>query len=541
MRGAKTSTSAQPLMLADDAILYADLPSTAATEADRAAANRLMLQQFFDDIESSERVGMIPPGHYPIDAALNLPLHGRVLGCGEWNTVIQVTVAEPFQGTLLNVLPGSKFLEVAHLALEGPTSPASTSIGIAISHTSAGVIELNFHDLRINNVYGGVFCDGNMSLAAGHFFRILFGTAGYSMILRGTVGCRLLYLTSDHVQHPQNTSELADFIIEGISGAGGGVWMEYVVSQYPYQNGILVRYFSAVWGRHLSGDTAFGRGIWFFDCDWIYLQHCQGPHAGRLGDQHGSNSWGYGIVIENQTLPGGGPYNGTQVTLADCEAGPSITDGLLLKRVRNVTVTGGVYVGSLGDGIKIDGCEQVSINGALVTGADGSRAGIEIVNSTLCAISGCELVAQQSAILGYNSQEVAISGNVIRGSQTIPPSPNTRWWMINVYGYSWTVVGNTISRAAYGIYFNTTALNVISNNCIIGMNASSSSAPWAMGIMLEGANDNVVSGNNITGFQRGFTEWAGTNRTAFTGNVTRGNALGNFFTGAQTLNVNNII
>jgi hypothetical protein len=426
----------------------------------------------------------IPAGVYLLDGELVLPQQGgRVSGEGRSATKLRLN-GSPDGSNILSFVPAShEWLYVGNLTLDG--GGLSNATGVRLHNDVGDIWSVVFHDMDIENLGIGVDSYGgpkNKAIVIVEFDHVTIRSRRFAMALHNSRACTLTHVVSDHVNNPQLGTESWDIWIEG-DPASGGCNLDYVVSQAPYQNGIVIENFLQLWGNHITGDGAQERGIWVKNCRQIHLSHVFASDVGRPGCPWStmSNSYGFGIVIENDTL------RDSNATLVDCHAGNCITDGLYLKNVSGVAITNGTFLANgwkgwhssgsscpgytygissiqgYGYGISIHSSLSVAVTGALIRSDLGSgdeglsrvHNGILVEDSTNVSIVGCVLEGGRDNP-GFNPQ--ACRTNNERPSFTGITLTNSRYCVVS---------SNQIFVFERGLLENGTSdFNVLTGNVI---------------------------------------------------------------------------
>ena len=430
-----------------DAAIFADLPSgTDDTSA---------LQAFLDAINATGRIGIIPPGVFRITSPLLLPLKGNICGANRERTLIRAIG----DVDILRVQPNTDWLDVGHLGLVADNAHRSKA-GIRILSDLGDVKNCFFHDVLMDGVYAGVHSEPIVNNLHGmlgvEFHRVLVRSRGYAMRLHNTTACKLLYFSSDHVGFNQASDEVRDIWIEGNTQAGGGCYLDHVNSQFPGHNGVVIENFVQLWARHVTGDNALERCIWIKNCLQIHLVQAFASLGGR------SRMAGFSMVVERDTL------GDTNITLDQCHVGGAqVNAGLLLKNVRGVSITNGTFIENVGASIKLEHCENVSILGTLIRGIAESVHGIELVNSKFGALVGNQILGfENDGIRLDGCESIAVNGNVIVGPGRLPFGDDRRGISIINSKYC-SISGNSVREFQKGIKeYGTADFNVINGNIV---------------------------------------------------------------------------
>lgn len=338
-----------------------------------------------------------PKGDYGIGAAINLPLKGFVWGAGRINTrLIPISDVD-----VMNVQDGTDFLYVAHLYIHDVNVNQTAGKGAIRIRNDLGNINSAFFDFFfIENTYHGIYSQNGTTngILGVELYQFNVRVRGSACLLHNTTACKLRYFTSDHVGI--NSSELRDIWLEGNTGAGGGAWMDFVVSQFPNEHGIVVEDFLQIWMRHCTGDNAGQNGIWVLNCGQVHMHQCFASLGGRKLNA------GWSMVIENTSL------TDSHHTIHQCHAGgANINGGLLVKNIRHCSIEGGTYIENTGDGIKLEGCENIAVNGAI--SENNTADGIRIEASSYNTINGNTVRANQDGIEEAGASDYnTIVGNV---------------------------------------------------------------------------------------------------------------------------------
>ena len=434
-------------MVTTDAEIFADPPSG---NDDTSA-----LQLFLDAVNTTRKIGIIPPGAYRTSSALSLPLTGRIYGANRESTVIHAIG----DVDILQVQPNTDWLDIGHLGLFANSAHRSKA-GIRILSERGDVKNCFFHDILMDGVYAGVHSEPiaqNLHGMLGvEFHRVLVRSRGYAMSLRNTTACKLLYFSSDHVGYNQSPTEIRDIWIEGNTQAGGGCYLDHVNSQFPGSNGVVIENFVQLWARHVTGDNALERCIWIKNCMQIHLVQAFASLGGR------SRTAGFSMVVERDTV------GDTNVTLDQCHVGGAqINAGLLLKNVSGVSITNGTFIENAGAGIRAERCESVSVVGTLIRGIARSVYGIELVNSRFSALVGNQILGFASDGIRIDGCEsITVSGNVIVGPGRLPTGDARRGISIINSKYC-SISGNSVREFQKGIKeYGTADYNVIDGNIV---------------------------------------------------------------------------
>jgi parallel beta-helix repeat protein len=304
--------------------------------------------------------------------------------------------------------------------------------------------------------------------------------------LHNSVASKLLHVTSDHNGSPQDTSQIRDIWIQGDgnpTAPDGGCYLDHVVSQNPSQNGVVIENFHQLWGRFVSGDAALERPIWIRNCTEIHLEQCYASIGGKTGSVAG-----YSMVVDNTDL------TKSFVTMVDCHAGGCLgTAGLYVKNVTHFSITNGVFLKNKGPQILLENCHHGSITGALIDCSEnGPIYGIWLKNSMAITIGGCVLTTQVTGTTGIRIEgcnSVSIVGCDVKGLA------GTNGWGILLYNSSFNAVsGNTVSPWLYGIQeVGTSNYNTITTN-MCAYNASPD-----YGISTVGSNSIPAAGSQSLG------------------------------------------
>jgi hypothetical protein len=417
----------------------------------------------------------IPAGVYPLDGELVLPQQGgRVSGEGRSATKLKLNVSAD-GSNILSFVPAKShdWLYVGNLTLDG--GGLSNATGVRLHNDLDEIWSVVFHDIDMENLGIGVDSYGgpkNKAIVIVEFDHVTIRSSRFAMALHNSRACTLTHVVSDHVNIQRLGTESWDIWIEG-DGASGGCNLDYVVSQAPYQNGIVIENFLQLWGNHITGDGAQERGIWVKNCRQIHLSHVFASDVGLPGLQWSTmpNSYGFGIVIENDTL------RDSNATLVDCHAGNCITDGLYLKNVSGVAITNGTFLANgwkgwhgsnssiqdYGYGISIRSSLSVTVTGALIRSDLGSgdegltrvHNGILIEDSTNVSIVGCVLEGSRDDP-GFNPPICKTNNN--RPSFTGITLTNSRYCVVS---------SNQVFVFEQGLFENGTSdFNVLTGNVI---------------------------------------------------------------------------
>lgn len=421
------------------------------TDDDIAFQNALM---------ASTGVGIyIPPGTYRLTGSLFPPPTGSIVGAGKASTILKFI--DEVDGVI--VADAAFGFEIADLTIHCLTQGASSSSTKAAIVFGGSSGDCLIRDIDIS-AWGGIAAGSSGAIGGLRLLRTNVYYRGFGIQLHSTVSSRLVYVDVRYVGDRSPTPYQYGIWIEGFTPpAGGGVYLDHVTSSSAPYNGILIEGITELWARHLSGDAAYQRGIWIKNCLRVYLSQCFANIAGMdVVPPYPLGSWGYDYVIENDAI---GDSTGF-VVLEACHAGRAVTDGLLVRRVTNVTVSNCTFDDNGRDAIWIDSCRNVSLVGNTLrgrtSGGTTSNWAIEVTSSEFVAISGNNLRWFWRGLHVHNSTDVTVTGNSMRGTNA---GGSFSYGVFMESSHYSTITGNRLTGYQYGLG-NTSAssYNVFSSN-----------------------------------------------------------------------------
>lgn len=315
----------------------------------------------------------IPNGNYLITSTITLPRHIVIKGQNHINTKLIPNSDISVFKTEESYYTG---LTVSDLAISDVKGVTNNSSAIYFPCTSIGITGGSFKNIRIENYAKGFSSPQSAPNGVGvtgvTFENITLETKVCAFEMYHTTALKLMYVTSDHV-NLQNSGEW-DFIFDGNTQSGGGIYLLNVVSQAPHKGGMLFKDFLQIFSYHLSCDNTGATGIKFNNCQQV---HCTGGYFAIASRIYGGQAI---ISIEN---------NCNNFTFTDCSfiANQSTGSfaGVNANELINSKFIGCVFTENKGKGIFLFGGRQNKITGCQFNQNEGDA--ITLQGSTYNIIS----------------------------------------------------------------------------------------------------------------------------------------------------------
>jgi parallel beta-helix repeat protein len=231
---------------------------------------------------------------------------------------------------------------------------------------------------------------------------VLFGVRYQAIRFSNSTACALRKVVSDHV-NVANDANCVDIYIDGNSVAGGGIFLDEVISQAPAGHGIVIKNFLQLWGRMVNTDNCGKNGLEIYNCAQIHLFHCYEALSGQAADAFLCKIWSSTKATYHY------------VSMTDCTFSGAQRNGnaLHIEEISEVSLENSQVMMNTGTGIYIKNCEDINITGNDIL---QNNKGIELYTSYHCIVNSNIVRANttQGIVESGTSDYNIITGNVAR-------------------------------------------------------------------------------------------------------------------------------